>query len=242
MIPKVSMRGVGRALAVGAGVAAGAYATYAGIAWFRYGRARMPGPDDRDELLDRFMPAYDVVERHRIHVAAPAAVTLAVAKEQDLLQSGLTRAIFKAREVFLCAAPAASEPPRGLLEATQAMGWGVLADVAGKEIVMGAVTRPWEPNVAFRALPPDEFASFCEPGFVKIAWTLRADDAADGTSVFRTETRAVATDAAARYLFRRYWAFVSPGIAAIRALSLRPVRRAAEDRASRAPVAVGART
>jgi hypothetical protein len=45
------------------------------------------------------------------------------------------------------------------------------------------------------------------------------------TSVFRTETRAVATDAFARAKFRRYWSFVSPGIWLIRRMSLGPLKR-----------------
>ncbi len=101
---------------------------------------------------------------------------------------------------------------------------------------MGAVTRPWEPDVVFQALPPDEFATFSEPGFVKIVWTLRADPLDSETSIFRTETRALATDARARARFRRYWAFVSPGIALIRRLSLRPLKREAERRAMAAGV------
>jgi hypothetical protein len=40
------------------------------------------------------MPVYDVVERHHIHVAAPAAITFAAAGEQDLMAGPLVRAIF----------------------------------------------------------------------------------------------------------------------------------------------------
>jgi hypothetical protein len=177
------------------------------------------------------MPVYDVVERHHIRVAAPAAVTLVVAREQDLLQVPLVRAIFKAREVVLGATPDGRPHLRELLSAMQALGWGILADVPDREVVVGAVTKPWEPNVTFHALPPTEFAAFSEPGFVKIVWTLRADPLDRETSVFRTETRAVATDAIARSRFRRYWAFASLGIALIRHLSLRPLKRDAERRA-----------
>ncbi len=106
--------------------------------------------------------------------------------------------------------------------------------------MIGAITKPWEANVSFRALPPEEFAAFREPGFVKIAWTLRADPVDDGTSIFRTETRAVATDAAARARFRRYWAFAAPGISSIRRLSLRPLKREAERRAHTAGGAAAA--
>ena len=181
-------------------------------------------------FLDRFLPAYDVFERHQIHVRAPADVTLVAAREQDLMHQPLIRTIFKTRELVLRAIPDQRPRPRGLLAATQALGWGVLADVPDREVVVGAVTRPWEPNVTFRALPAAEFATFSQPGFVKIAWTLRADPVDDETSIFRTETRAAATDATARARFRRYWALVSPGIALIRRLSLGPLKRDAERR------------
>jgi hypothetical protein len=176
------------------------------------------------------MPAYEVVERHGISVAAPAAMTLAAAREQDLLNLPLVRPIFRARDIVLGATPDHRPQPRGLVAATLALGWGILADVPDREVVVGAVTRPWEANVTFRAVPPDDFAAFDEPGFVKIAWALRADPIDTGTSIFRTETRALATDAAARARFRRYWAFASPGIGLIRRLSLRPLARDAERR------------
>ena len=57
-------------LAAGAGVAAAAYAAYASVTWYRYGHVPRAEADERDELLDRFMPDYEVVERHSIRVAA----------------------------------------------------------------------------------------------------------------------------------------------------------------------------
>jgi hypothetical protein len=226
-------------LAASIGVGLAAYGTYAALSWYRYGRVSPPQDDESDRLLDRFMATYDVVERHHIRVAAPPAVTLAAAREQDLFRLPLVRAIFTTRELVLRATPDDRAQPRGLLAATLALGWGVLAEVADHEIVVGAVTKPWEPDVTFRALPPDEFAAFAGPGFVKIAWTLRADPIGDDGSIFRTETRALATDATARARFRRYWAFASPGIALIRRLSLQPLRREAERRARTARFAPG---
>lgn len=221
-----------RALEVGAAAAAAAYATHAGLTWYRYGRISEPRTDERDELLDTFMPEYEVVERHHVKVAAPAAVTFAAAREQDLLGLPLVRLIFKAREFVLGARPGDRPRPRDLLRAVQELGWGVLAERQDREIVMGAVTTPWEPDVTFHAIPTPDFALFSEPGFVKIAWTLRADPINDCTSVFLTETRAIATDESARVRFRRYWAFTSPGIWLIRRLSLGPLKRGAERRFS----------
>src|SRR5262245_53949055 len=212
--------------------AAAAYGTYVGITWYRYGNVASPAPEEEDPLLDRFLPAYEIVERHQIRVAAPAAVTLDVARDADLHASPVVRSIIRAREIILGATPGDRRRPCGLLEEMQSFGWGVLADVPGREVVVGAVTRPWEANVTFNALPPDQFTAFKEPGYVKIVWTIRADPITASESVFRTETRAIATDPTARTRFRRYWSFLSPGIIVIRWAVLGPVKKEAERRAN----------
>ena len=224
-------RSAARLAVAGAAAASVGYAGLALKAWRAFGTPPPPRDYEHDGLLDRFMPVYDVVERHRIVVRAPAADVLAAAKEQDLMGSPLIRAIFKAREVALGASPDEEKRPRGLLAATQSWGWGVLAEDPDREVVVGAVTRPWEANVVFRSVPPAQFAAYNEPGYVKIIWTLRAMPIGLDRTLFLTETRAVATDATARRKFRKYWPFVSPGIAAIRWLMLLPLKRDAEQRA-----------
>jgi hypothetical protein len=213
------------------GVTAGAYTGYVGATWLRYGHPTPGTRDDADPLLDQFMPEYEVNERHRIHVDAPADLTFAAACEQDLMALPVVRAIFKTREIVLGGEPGTAAHPNGLLALTKSIGWGVLAEVPGREVVMGAVTQPWFANVVFRPLPPREFVAFSEPDYVKIVWTLRADPTGPRTSIFRTETRVITTDAIARAKFRWYWAKFSPGITLIRWLSLGPTRRDAERRA-----------
>ena len=223
------MNPLAKVFAAGAAIAGASYATYVATTWLRYGRPRRGRGEAADPLLDSLMPDYDVGERHRVAVRAPADVTLAAAKEIDLNDVGIVRAIFRARELLLRSKGEVADRPRGLLEGMKAIGWGVLADNP-HEIVMGAVTRPWQSNPVFRPMTPDEFTTFAEPDHVKIAWTLRADPRPDGGCVFRTETRAVATDAGARTKFRLYWAFLSPGIIFIRAAMLPVVKTEAERR------------
>lgn len=213
------------------GAAAAAYAAYVATAWWRYGHASSPDPGAKDVLLDRFMASYEIAERHQINVAAPAEITFDAARELDLNQSSIVRAIFKTREVVLGADADTVQRPRGIVALTTSLGWGVLAEVPHHELVLGAVTQPWKANVAFHALPPDEFAAFNDPGYVKIVWTLRVDPVGADRSLFRTETRALATDAEARRKFRRYWSFLSPGIIVIRWMSLGPLKADAERRA-----------
>jgi hypothetical protein len=211
-------------------VTAATYGACVAAAFLRYGHATPGRADEADELLDQFMPAYDVVERHHIRIAAAASVTFAAASEIDLSRSWPIRPIFRAREWVMGASAEPARATQSLLQLTKSIGWGVLAECPGEHIVMGAVTQPWLANVVFRPLPPAEFAAFNEPGFVKIAWTLRAEPDGPSRSVFRTETRVVATDAGARAKFRRYWALASPGIILIRQLMLRPLKSDAERR------------
>jgi hypothetical protein len=237
MTSRTAVRTAARYLAGGAALAAVGYAAYAATAWTRYGHARPPRvSEEEDPFLDELMPHYEIVERHHVRVAAPAAVTMGAARDVKLVDSCVVRAIFMGREMMLGSEPAGPPPPQALLAAALALGWGILVDDPDREIVLGAVTRPWEANPVFRALPPREFAAFAEPGYVKIAWTLRANPIGDGKSVFSTETRAIATDAQARMKFRRYWAMVSPGVALIRRAMLGPVKAQAERRVGVPPV------
>ena len=229
------LRSVARGGAVAAGAAVAAYGAHAAAAWARYGHAR-PERRPRDELLDRFLPHPEVDEYHAVRVRAPAATTFAVAREVDLQRSPVARAIFLLRALPAIArgAPLPPREPRGLLAETLALGWGVLAEVPGREVVVGAYAQPWHQEVTFHPLPPEGFAAFGEPGYAKIAWTLAAEPLGPGESRFVTRTRVVTTDPESRRRFRRYWAATSAGIALIRYASLPLVKREAERRAGRA--------
>jgi hypothetical protein len=241
-------RFAGRLLAGGAAFAAASYATYAGITWYRYGRTEHKvNGEESDSLLDLYLPEYEVADRHHIRVAAPAETTFAAVCEMNMSQSAIVRAIFKTRELALgCAAAMAkgefatcsqtnsqqqeTKQQKEFLSEMKALGWGVLAEIPAREIVLGAVTQPWVAKPVFRAVRPEEFAAFQEPGYVKIVFTLRADPLNPSESMARTETRVATTDPVARARFRRYWALVSPGVILIRRGLLRSVKTEAERR------------
>ncbi|HET9790778.1 MAG TPA: hypothetical protein VFR08_05700 [Candidatus Angelobacter sp.] len=212
-----------------AGSATVAYAACVATNWLRYGKKKTSqDSENNDALLDGFMPVFDVAERHRVRVAAPAGVTLASACNSDFQQSPVVRAIFRGRELLLGSRSRSQRKRQGLLHELKALGWGVLAEVADREIVMGTVTQPWRADVEFHPLSPDEFTAFHTPGYVKIAFTLRADPLGSAESIFRTETRVITTDPSARTRFRRYWSFLLPGILLIRKALLRQLKKDAE--------------
>jgi hypothetical protein len=225
-----------RVIGGGAGTAALLGIGHLALTWYRYGRvAKSAGPPT---LLDQFLPSYEVSEQHATRVDASADTTYAAARDMDLAKSPIVRAIFRGRELLMGASPAEARAPQSLIEEVLALGWGVLAQEPGREIVLGAVTQPWEADVKFRSLPPDEFAAFDTPGFAKIAWTIRVEPLGPRTSRFFTETRVATTDPESRKRFRRYWTMVSPGVRLIRRESLRLVRSEAERRYRHRPGAI----
>jgi hypothetical protein len=223
------MRGttrVGAGMAIAAGGALLGWPAWAAVTWARYGHPRRPFR--RDRLADRFLPAYEAVERHEARVAAPAALTFAATRAIGLQRSGLVRAIIHGRERLLRVRGESVWPPGGLAAQMRSWGWAVLAEEKGREVVLGTVTQPWRGDVRFRTLTPDAFVAFDEPGYVKILSVIAVEPVGAAASIVRTETRVATTDAVARARFRRYWAVFSPGIVLIRRALLRLVRREAE--------------
>jgi len=192
-----------------------------------YTEVRMrPGPSSK-RSIDGFMPSADINECHEILIHAPAAMVFEVAAHMDLRSVPIVRAIFWLREKLMGAEPV-ERPEKGLVAETLALGWGILTYRPAHELVMGAVTQPWIANVKFRAIEPEKFVGFNEPDLVKIVWTLEVEAIEETTTLFRTQTRVLATDEVARRKFRRYWLKFGLGIRLIRTLMNRAVRREAE--------------
>jgi hypothetical protein len=180
--------------------------------------------------LDQLMPTYEVREHHSVAVSAPAEITLSAAREVSFQDSRIARTIFALRALpgRLRGVPRAPTERRPVFEEVTALGWQELVEAPGRQIIMGAVTQPWTQEVQFRGLPADEFVAFREPGYAKIAWTLEVKPAGSSSSRFSTETRVMTTGPVSRERFRRYWAFLSPGILMIRYEILRLVKAEAE--------------
>jgi hypothetical protein len=220
-------------MGAGAGAVALLGLGYMGVTWYRYGKVKRHGP--RDPLLDRFMPKYEVRETHETEVAAPAEVTFRVAHDIDLHRSTIVRAIFTGRELLMGAERTRHDHQSAFVPEVLSLGWRVLVEEPGHELVLGAVTQPWQADVVFRGLDPEDFAAFSDPGYAKIVVSLAAEPLGPNRSRFRTETRVATTDPESRSRFRRYWSVVSPGVLLIRYETLRLVRHEAERLAGLQP-------
>jgi hypothetical protein len=182
----------------------------------------------RFRLIERFLPAWHTRTSHEILIHAPADVVFDIAQQFDLQSMPLVRAIFWLRGKIMGATRTVTHRA-GLVEETKRQGWNELARRPGRELVMGAATQPWKADVKFIPVPAEDFLDFAEPEMVKIVWTLEAVPVEPNLTLFRTETRVKATDAAAQEKFLRYWRFARFGIVLIRWLHLPALRRAAES-------------
>jgi hypothetical protein len=179
-------------------------------------------------ILDRFIPHPDAGGRHEITIHAPAALVLAIARNFDIESVAPVRAIFWLRAKLLRAPLPDERPHPGLVDNMEDLGWKCIAGEKDRFYAAGAVCQPWLPDVAFTAIPTEQFASYAEPNQVRIAWTIEAAPLGPALTRFATETRAAATDQQARTKFRRYWRKFGLGIILIRLLLLPAIRRAAE--------------
>ncbi len=179
--------------------------------------------------LELFIPHPEICERHSTLVAAPAAFVMHAARSFDMQSIGPVHALFSLRSRLMGAEEGAPDRGEGLAESTRKMGWGVLVDEPGRAYLSGAACQPWEANVVFSPLTAEDFASYSEPDYVKIAWSIEVESIDPSLCRLSTETRVTATDEQARRNFRRYWQIFGKGILAIRWLLLPAIRRRAEQ-------------
>ncbi len=181
-------------------------------------------------LLDRFIPRPDVSGRHQITIHAPPALVMETARNFQIESIWAVHTLFRLRAALL---GAGGQPPRsnlGFIAQMQSLGWQCLAEDPSRYYVAGCACEPWLAEPVFSPLAPESFASFADPGRVKIAWTLEATPLAPTLTRFATETRVVASDDEARFKFRRYWRKFGAGIVLIRLVLLPAIRKEAERR------------
>jgi hypothetical protein len=179
-------------------------------------------------LIDEYLPVFDVSDYRETRVRADPDRAYAALRSLDINRSRIVRMLFAIRALparLRGEVPAPVPPAKSLLDQTLEIGWRILEERPGREIVVGAVTRPWKAVVRFRGLAPRDFIDFEEPGFTKIAWSNRVDASEPGFSTLSLETRVLATDPVSRRRFRRYWLAVGLGIRLIRIEALRLVKR-----------------
>ena len=84
-------------------------------------------------------------------------------------------------------------------------GFLVLGEEPGREVVVGAVGKFWQPAIEYASVTAAGFTAFDRAGFGKLAWCIRVDPREGGGSWVGFELRVGATDPASLARFKRYW-------------------------------------
>jgi hypothetical protein len=165
-------------------------------------------------LIDQAMPEYDRREVHRhVSAAPPAAVWDAIHElrgdELRLMQ-------------FLMGLRSLGRSRGGeetVLRSFRRMGFRVIAEEPGSELVVAGIGRFWTLSGGLRKVEgADQFAAFEEPGYAKVAFNFQL-----GEGELSTETRIAGTDPRARRRFGLYWTLIRPGSGLIRREWLRAI-------------------
>ncbi|MFF7047182.1 hypothetical protein ACFY94_02230 [Streptomyces griseorubiginosus] len=196
-------------------------------------------------LLDGVLPGFAFSRLESVALAAPPPVAYDAARGLDLLtiHSPLVNAAVWARGLpeRLGHRPMPTPPSLRVAdlfdtagEAWEGQPWVALGENPGRELVFGAVGKPWRASIEWQRVEPEHFPSFDEAGWAKMAAAFVVHPYGTRRSLLTYEARTVCTDPASTARFGRYWTLVSPGIGVVLRGALQAVRAAAE-RVSRQP-------
>ena len=165
-----------------------------------------------------------MVTRHATTINAPRQRVWVCLKTLDLNRSFAARVLFALRR--LPAGRSGRAFPLTVEGATLA-GFIVLGERPLAELLLGLIGKPWTVRYGARKIAPEEFRSFNDSGYAKIAWSFTLDGEAPAV-LLSTQTRVQCLDDESRRRFKLYWNLIRPFSGFIRNEMLRLVRSCAQ--------------
>ena len=175
----------------------------------------------RADLLERYLPEYDVSDSVACVVDADVATTWAALIEADLIEVGrkhpLIAVLGFARLLPELAADLLHGEARGPTRAPAAQGddrathhqgrLGLVGRARNDELALGLVGKFWRPVIEVASLEVEEFRSFSQPGWAKTVYDMRVSRIDKRRTLLSGTMRTATTDGRSRRWFRRYWTF-----------------------------------
>lgn len=191
-------------------------------------------------LLDGALPEFGFSRLECVALAAAPPVAYEAVRGLDLLtiRSPLLNAAMSARGLPERLRGRSMPTPPSLRvadlfdttgEAWEGQSWVALGENPGRELVFGAVGKPWRASIEWRRVEPEHFTSFDEAGWAKMAAAFVVHPYGTRRSLLTYEARTACTDPASTARFSRYWTLVSPGVGVVLRGTLRAVKTAAEQ-------------
>jgi hypothetical protein len=185
-------------------------------------------------LIDKYLPEYHLRTVHSILIRQPDTAIFKAVHALTMREVPVVRVLMMIRGlpgILGATTLLHTRSPSTMLQDAQRMGFIILDEDFGREMVLGLVGQFWrlKGGVCMDVRDTNAFVSFNAPDYGKAVVNFKVDAMADGGgSVLSTETRVWLTSPGALRQFRRYWRVVSFGSGVIRRAWLRAVKQRAE--------------
>jgi hypothetical protein len=193
---------------------------------------RIDLPPAAHELIDEFMPIYDVSEYHETTVRAPINRVYDSVRTADLNRSLIVRLLVRLRGLpHSLSRGNQQRRPNLNLDALMKSGFVLLGEHHPNEIVLGLIGRFWTPaGGRCRVKDAEAFRDFDQSGYAKAVWNFSLVEDGPTATRLATETRVRCLDDGSRRRFRLYWTVIAPFSGLIRREVLRAIRRSSESK------------
>ncbi|MFO7694258.1 MAG: hypothetical protein R6V57_14310 [Vicinamibacterales bacterium] len=180
--------------------------------------------------LDEFAPIYQFSERVSIPVRATADRIYDALLRVTAAEVPFYRTLVWIRRGGTSGPESVLNPPdhEPLIRVATRTTFLQLADVPGREFVMGAVVMAPEGVRLAAGQTPESFKGLTRAGFAKAVMSFSIEPQGPGLCLLRTDTRVHATDPVSRDAFAGYWRVIAPGSLLIRHMWLRAIKVRAE--------------
>ena len=188
-------------------------------------------------LLDQIMPTYQFNTVHSTVIHAPSEKIFAAIKETRVSDVPLFNTLsqirsFPGRITGRGKGYFINNDSTILEQAFTRLGFIMLAEDPGQEVVFGAIKKWWSPWGAelYEVQDADHFVRFDTPGYAAAAGNFRVDseDRRGDTRLWH-ETRIYAPDRTTRRKFALYWLLIYPGATLLRNRWLKSIKQRAEE-------------
>jgi hypothetical protein len=168
-------------------------------------------------LIDKYFADFQFNEVHQTEIHAKPMDIYPIIKSIDFSRSKVIKLLFQLRGL-----PNRMCSLEGFIE----VGFTLLEENAGEEIVIGAIFHP----LKFRPIvvSPDKFREFDEKGHVKAGMNFLISRIDENRSLLSTESRVFCTSGKAKLVFTPYWLLIRRFSGLIRIMMLRLIKQEAE--------------
>ena len=193
---------------------------------------RIDLPPAAHELIDEFMPIYDVSEYHETTIRAPINSVYEAVWTADLNRSLIVRLLVTLRGLPSSLSLSDHQRKPNLnLDALMKSGSVLLGENRPNEIALGLIGRFWTPaGGRCRVKDAEAFRDFDQSGYAKAVWNFSLVEDGPTATRLATETRVRCLDDGSRRRFRLYWSVIGPFSGLIRHEVLRAIRRSSESK------------